>query len=155
MVTAYGPSQTFQQLFNRPNGSALFAAWVAWIVFDAGPSSYLTPEGTENAILVPQFKSSDIALRKLAFWLLHHHKQNEGELPSDFYIAQFFVVPKVAGNSQTPKANVPRTKAPPAKRDQYQCVWCGWEGYTKEKARQHLISLHLCLKPLKCSVEDW
>ena len=116
-------------------------------------SEHLSPA---NVILVDECRATDLALQRLALHLVTNARLRPLEVPEDFYIAQYFRVTKVSGDSQPSRNGItPRTRRRPSQVDQYDCRWCEkWRGSSKEKARQHFLT-DLCLKPLVCTVNDW
>ena len=111
---------------------------------------------TASVILVDECRATDLALQRLALHLVTNARLRPLEVPEDFYIAQYFRVTKVSGDSQPSRNGItPRTRRRPSQVDQYDCRWCEkWRGSSKEKARQHFLT-DLCLKPLVCTVNDW
>lgn len=71
--------------------------------------------------------------------------------PEDLLIAQFYSIKRVPGTSQ-PKSNKKKATANvrPVNLLEYNCLWCiKWIGYSKEKARNHILS-HLEIKNARC-----
>jgi hypothetical protein len=108
-------------------------------------------------VLVPECRSMDPILLQLANAITKHIQSlglNE-PLP-ELYIAQFFSIESVPSSRQPSRNKSKRSAKPrPMTILAYNCLWCGqWVGFSKEKARQHLLN-ELNMKAITCKEPGW
>ncbi|KIM30284.1 hypothetical protein M408DRAFT_296343 [Serendipita vermifera MAFF 305830] len=97
--------------------------------------------------------ASDPALQALALDLIHQRSVYPSYVPPDSTIARFFHVETAPEEDRpkNPQKAKQRKKPLPGGTLRYQCLWCkDYIGYSKEKARDHLLA-DLGAKPFKCT----
>ena len=150
IISLYGSSGSQSSAFSSPAlDGAIYTPSISPDGIGHPNISTDPPALTRQQIVLQTCKAVDPDLRQLAKVISGDKFLTQP--PGDILIAQFYSIAKVPGTAQ-PKSRKTKSRAKPRPSSllEYRCLWCiDWIGYSKEKARNHLL-VHLGIKRAVC-----